>query len=633
MGEELKNIFATGEVAIGDSFIGRKEELGRIERELLNNKTVNVFGIARIGKSSLMEALISRFKEKGYLCVKIDFSSYSKDNAKGYLSIFEGILKKFANELKRDQRLWQSIQEAEDFHTAINQLRKLKNEEWESEIRDLWEKLSCFADDNDFKLLFVFDEFDKVRDFFNANNQAEYSRLLEIVNPQNNISAVFVSRVKMDDIEKAAGIDNLSKRFLKRRLSVFNDEDMVEYYDKLAAYEIQDKGSDEEIKKRINYYCGKVPILLSNIAYELVEQKLEQRNIDVDIAYQRAEATFSDIYKDILNNLRSEEGLFEPFARVFLGPAIEIKQVELDVLAIKGYLIFDTDQAGEKKYSAISPWFEEYFVEDNACPASELQALLDSAILSMRKIIFAGYRKKYGEDGYSRLVEDVLHYRIAGMNKIGLGTYLDKDRKEISYSSFVATNVKNGGNSNILIALSIEELAKIIFLNWEKNAGLEVWFKGDAEEWKKRFSALHYARNPLAHVNAVILDRMQLGDAKYSAEKINSLPGVNTLAAELGDGKYYYKILLKKLELKWRQEEDNSLYKSNRLAAETKGNMKITKKLDNGLYGVLEGKDCYYKKGPQDNTKWNEVEVGKEVLAEVKSFDELYGNNVVSLIF
>lgn len=77
----MENPFVYGESVTGENFCNRKEEINKLERDLLSSQKIFLISARKLGKTSLIKAALERIKKKGLLTVFLDlegFSSYKQ---------------------------------------------------------------------------------------------------------------------------------------------------------------------------------------------------------------------------------------------------------------------------------------------------------------------------------------------------------------------------------------------------------------------------------------------------------------------------------------------------------------------------------------------------------------------------
>src|SRR4051812_14147581 len=95
----MDNPFVYGEIAPGDSFVGRETELDRLVTDLTDGQKVFLISPRRYGKSSLIRQALITLARRGALTVELTVSSHSS-----YLSFLEGYARALATAETRAQR-------------------------------------------------------------------------------------------------------------------------------------------------------------------------------------------------------------------------------------------------------------------------------------------------------------------------------------------------------------------------------------------------------------------------------------------------------------------------------------------------------------------------------------------------
>ncbi len=97
---EVPNPFVFGEIIDDDNFVNRKDELGRLVRDLADGQKVFLLSPRRFGKSSLVSVAMLKLKKRHIHTVSLTVSSYSS---------YTQFLEKFAEKVLRAAGPWDRV--------------------------------------------------------------------------------------------------------------------------------------------------------------------------------------------------------------------------------------------------------------------------------------------------------------------------------------------------------------------------------------------------------------------------------------------------------------------------------------------------------------------------------------------
>jgi len=608
--------FQISDPATGEYFIGRKSYLNKLKSLILSPQcpAVSVYGLARIGKSSIvceLERLIAEENKAGCFFITVTVS-----RCESYFKLWRSVLNSMKRIFKRNKLA------AEDF---LEELQELEPEDIDTAL-ELVELGLEVAQDNDIQFVFVFEEFDAAKKLFEGK-PSRFQHLRELKGAKNRLPIIFVSRESINNIEVVAcGTSLLYLSLQPINIKPFDELDLVEFHTRLAGFGIE---LSQEAKDRLHYYAGAFPFFLTNIANVLVEQKINDKAIDVNNAFKECELLFHGVYASVLNHLQAE-GLQEPFVQVFLGPQYDLREKELDDMRARGYIVTEENEQNKiTSCATLSDWFVDYLHKDKSIGSNSAWLILSDAELILRRLIRYAYDQKYKDKGFFVMLLEVNENKWIPLKKIGFGT----DEKGRSFLSFMNNNIKENHDADILKAAAIKDLMNILEYYWSVGFSFKQYFANEAfEVWKHKLSLLDRARIPFAHNNYEFLKSTDIQGIQVYANEIKEInerfkfPETGPVSPEA----YVYEQGILKINcegiasepLNWRGAEGELLVK------DTITIMSSINRFDkNGIYGIIKGQECFcHKKYLQENIAGY---LGQELEVKVLSFNEQYGRYIV----
>jgi hypothetical protein len=487
MVREFENPFADyGNITRGERFIGRKESLEVIESRIVRPKEAGnlaVIGEPRIGKSSLVyKAVIDRKTDLiagNFLPIWVNLATYAKS-----ASFFRSLVTRCLDEMEELDWMSETIQRAAN--------RALEDELSWSEGYD---RIYCFFEKvrkAGYRILFILDEFDHARHLFKGDNSG-FQGLRELsYRPEWRVYYITTSRRTIRQIEEQTGaISTFDGIFHKHYLSMFNDQDIEEYFQRLSCVGIPAPGE----KKRIQFYCGGHPYLLEMLGYEIVETSREEQKIEVDKAAHRIIQSILDQYDRMVDLLR-EDGSLNKLLQILFGPVVDVKQNDVD-----GFLKYGFIKTYKDSYVGFSEHFHDFLklvereIDRSYMKRDEINLLIlwQNTEKTLRGIITTMMMKKCGE----RWIEKLENSHPKSLKPIFQKSREARQKEEHSFGS--------RASQNLIDFTYPQDLFAIIFAEW-KNV-FESIFGKDKKYWEERAQLLSKIRNPLAHNrNGVLQD-------------------------------------------------------------------------------------------------------------------------------
>jgi hypothetical protein len=179
----IRNPFIAGRpIKYGEPFCGRKEELERLEREILSSSLVVLHALRRFGKTSLLNQVAGRLEERGWKVVRFDMSVVAgMSDLAGLidqkLAAFTPLSSKIKQYISNARlSLSFSLDPGKDLPELSVGLRSVKAESASLDLLARLTLLAKFPTVVDVRLFAVFDEFQEI--VYLRDNQASiYEKL------------------------------------------------------------------------------------------------------------------------------------------------------------------------------------------------------------------------------------------------------------------------------------------------------------------------------------------------------------------------------------------------------------------------------------------------------------------------
>lgn len=609
--------FQISDPAVGDTFVGRKAYIKRLKSLLLSPQcpAVSIYGLARIGKSSIVRELERQITEERpgeFFFIKATVSKFET-----YFKMWRSILNDMKRVFKRNGF------DAEDF---LEELKELEAEDVDTALELLELGLET-AQDNDFEFILVFEEFDAAKTLFEGKS-SRFQHLRETKGAQNKLPMLFVSRESVNNIEVVAcGTSLLYLSLQPVNIRPFDDQDMQEFYARLEKFALV---LNDEERTRLQYYAGCFPFFLANVGNRLVEQKQDGKPVDVNTAFKECELLFQGVYESVLNHLKNEK-LYEPFLQVFVGPKYDLKEKDLDEMRARGYLLTDEDENNRiVSCYTLSQWFRDYLLKDKTLGNNSTWLLLSDAELILRKIIRFVYDAKYKEKGFYVMLADVVSNDWISLKKIGFGT----DERGNVYFSFMNANIKENNDADILKAASIKDLLNIFEYYWTTGFNFKQYFANDDFEiWRRKLILLDRARIPFAHNNFEFLKTSDIQGVQVYANEIKEInerfhfPETGPIRPDA----YIFERGVLTINAGGLPQAESAVWDEKEVPI-PKDSIQLMEQINscdkNGIYGRIKGRECFchkkYLKGNLATYLNGQIEV------RVLSFNNQYGRFMVA---
>ncbi len=484
----MKHVFVDGPIATGNAFFGRREMLDRLRSE--EQDAVSLVGPTRIGKSSLVEELLSTMPEDPNRII-LKFSLGSFESAYHFWQTLWSAL----HEELSERGAWTAVMER--FYCRFADKRQ--DEEWYSKMSNNLPNVLKLMQKTGLKWYLVLDEFDAVLTLF-EENEHYYQFLRDIFYNSYRAAGIVISRRTVQELEtQSTSLSNLHGIFTQESLGVFNDADMEEFYDALAEYGLQ---MTENGRTAVMEVTGGLPRLCCKLARELILQHPEGCLCgahEIMAAYAKIIVSVLNYYDDLIRRLRADNH-WNAVLNLCLGSEEILNNKHLkDRMLAMGYLRKVQTENGVR-YVAYSDEFMQYLISQP----------LDEAPL---------WNTLMGAERMLKLLAGTVYPVLAGTTVTALGvlslpqTQVDAQCDGVMsmiWGSVLKNAAKNsaraGKDTPLTDALSMDNLVIMIRNKWNRFGG---WF-GWEEEWKNRLSTIQNVRNPFGHAHGDYLTKEEI---------------------------------------------------------------------------------------------------------------------------
>ena len=504
-----------GQIVKGIRFAGRKEEIRKIQNRVLGEAYGNIaiVGMPRIGKSSLVWNALMPLKDS-LLNKKNILTFVYVGRIANSTDFFKQILYQVLDEIE-------FIEDYKEYFLHLKSLYEsiLKVEQSSFEFDNLVQKFFKYLKRKGFKTIYILDEFDRVADWFTVSR---FQLLRELASlPEMQICLVTVSRRTIIEIEaKSYAISNFYGIIDELRLGLFNDFDIIEYWNFFKLFEID---VTEEYKNTINYLVGRHPFLIDLCNYEMFNsfllQNLSNFHSEAFNIESELKLTLFNNFDKMINLLR-EEKLYDKALQLIIGPIYDVSVVDEQKLLkyefikqvsfLEKYALLRRGFITDKNKNSVSYiCFSDYFTELLNLKYNEIDywPLWKETERTVRDLIKTWISEVFQDDWENEYL--MKHHKSENRQK-GI------EKLRITRTS---SNKKFGNSSNHLINYTFPSDMYDLFISTDWD-----WFKkvfGDEKkEWGKKFNLLAEIRNPIAHNNNEFISIEDLSMAKKYCELI-----------------------------------------------------------------------------------------------------------------
>lgn len=540
-------------------FIGREREMGKmLGRKIFLAPTggrtypsCSLTGLNGIGKTALIDELARRLQEKkdrgeegfqNVFYVYMTVTGMSEDDRS--ITYYWYFWKKFFETLSRD----------EDFTGCLEKCREKGAYGRVRKSLDYFAGENCIFDDAhasgylDFffddlarlgiRLIVAIDEFDKTRTILQerGENGRLYNALFSFSSvkvPTKNISSfILISRRSTSTIAfDMKGGSNFPDAFPQVALRGFTDPEMDEYFSLYDGEEVLEL--NEEEKKKIRYFCGRHPGMLSAL-YDRLE---EEESV--------SESKFDELLEEVINNpydqmdglLKTEyadvnkrENFLNKYIQLFIGPCTDSRDILNDaksdmnkygfitkISEDDGYssIMLQFDPEWEMDYEPISPYYIHH-IREKVMPEDRkyLDDLLENVELTVREVIKQCLKDQYGNEWSDHVDDNIPMDYNSGTKK--------KDSYYVHLKDFATRNHAGERGieySKLDVLAFFEYYSFFIRRNWNLYRNFFPDY-ADKQALGTDFSTLTDLRNPFAHHTARIFTREEVEKGQELCRKL-----------------------------------------------------------------------------------------------------------------
>lgn len=501
-----------GGIVFGQRFVGRNKAIQLIKQRVLGNSYGNlaIMGLPRIGKSSLAWQSIMTKKEEllKQKVIPIFFQSGSCQDAKSFfmqivLCLHDEIQIEFSNDEKY----------AKVTTSIIKDLRDADIDSFTLLIMKYFKIVKRLG----YRIIYVLDEFDSVQKIFSV---AEFQLLRELsYNPDTKLCLVTCSRKTIQEIEaKNGAISNFYGTFKDLRLGMFDNEDMVEYWDRVSSDNLS-----EEYKHWVEYYVGRHPYLMdlfNDYCYRTQTFNLEDNSNNV----------IDEIKLELWNQLNSiidtlnYEKIFNKSIQLILGPVYDVTKVDEERLLKYEFIrVVDNEskmnllgrlvgaQLDQGSYVCFSDYYTQ-LLDQKYIADVDYWPLWTDTEKKMRELIKIYIKESYSVDWETEIVAKIgTNENFTDSNWMDQFNRL-KSTRETNKKIFPAA-------SSNLIDYTLTRDMYNVFMAKEWTWFGKV-FIGQKKDWAKKFNFLAEIRNPMAHNNREFISKEQINEATTYCNEI-----------------------------------------------------------------------------------------------------------------
>ena len=485
------NFFKTGEIVIGDSFIGRNEYLDKFQKYFNNHSTQNIsiVGMRRIGKTSLIYKATKYIPDTAF-SVYVDVANMSC-----YYDIWQNIFSQINKQIDNS-----NVQIKRHLRKVRKQLTQFntKDLEWVDFDQFVTTVFKSFRECN-LLIYIILDEFDRAEELFKETYHFERFRTL-FSSAEYCVNGIIISRRSLPTIEKKFNLSStFAGIFNVTYCKGFNNDDMNIYYE---FFTNNGFSISNDQKERILYYANNIPYLLSIIGNCIMEEFDNKSKINVDEIFKNKCPTINQHYRQ-LKNLLEKEGDLQRILPFIVGPRIGVTNNDKDELECLGYL-----NENDTGFLCISEFFTDYLksqteiLNDNWKNICEVDKLLKG--LLEREISQLSQKYKCNDDNFDYIFEHIINVS-ARINS----SYKGNSRLSILKSNQNKNRVQFNVNSTLLDVMSLRDTILIILENW--NDIFKKYFDyGSIDVWEEKFMLCALARDPIAHNHSEYLTSTQI---------------------------------------------------------------------------------------------------------------------------
>ena len=520
----------TGKIVFGERFIGRKSAIRQLRNRVVDGHgNISIIGMPRVGKTSLVwEALMQDKKNLvfNYNLIPVFIESASISCEFDYMRI---LINETCQEIENIIEENDTLQELKNIYDA--ELSRIITQFCEDKspidnanlLKKFFRRLFLKAS---FGVIFILDEFDHTQEIFRMSS---FQLLRELsINPKAKVSFVTTSRKSIEEIESKDGaISNFHGTFIPLYLSLFDEEDMLAYWNRIAPF----VSIPIEIRNSIIKIVGTHPYFLDLCCI----QYLEGETID-DLYSSGFKMKIYAEFNQIVDILRRDD-LLNPAIQLVIGPPLDVSSEQLDRLVNFGiiklvpltlknellHISHDIDSE-ETSYVLFGAYFtilfySRFFLDIPYWP------LWGKTENKLREVISFFINNRYGDNWIEKIENENSNDKIWMDNWTKIKTrYLDN--KDLPINNRASSPIDFTETGHIYY-----QFIKKYWNLWFNTVFTET--SEDIEEasrtqkkvnpfigWSRRFEKLIQLRRPFAHNNTGILTQEEINLGKQYCETI-----------------------------------------------------------------------------------------------------------------
>ena len=284
----MENIFRVGVKVKGDSFIGRKKLLRDLKSMFFTKGvkiTKAIVGVKRSGKSSLVLNIFEDIPSD-IIYIYENLNEYGK-----YIELWRDIFDQISEYLGKTNKLSKYALKEINNNLSIISQSDVEWNKFKTSVKNIFRSLSA----EKIKSIIVLDEFDNAKQLFTETQYWELFRSI-FSEPNYDVSAVTISRKSLPviegDIPQSSTFHGI---FDTIDFDVFDDDDMEEYF---QVFEDNGIELDEKQQEEIEYYCGRLPYLLSIMGQNIFELAEDNEKIDIKKIFEKKSKLIDSYYKE-----------------------------------------------------------------------------------------------------------------------------------------------------------------------------------------------------------------------------------------------------------------------------------------------------------------------------------------------
>lgn len=505
------NIFVVGPEATGESFIGRESEIRTIGT-IFNDFSAcyHVYGVTRIGKSSLAkEAILRNQNKENRIVIDLTMSEYE-----GSISFWCDLIDRLREGVSNTEIVGDSFA---DLFVSIDNTPFDTPRGWLSVVKEKLKKiLKKLGNDYGYRVVLIIDEFDSCIEVF-SDSVSNYQVLRTLYSKQECFTnGMVISRMALKDIEKRCpNVSSFQGVFEEQHLKAFSDTDMVAFYDKLSGCGVT---VSENGKAALEYYTGRLPMLCCMLAKNMVLNKESYSEFGADAVralFIEHQPKTEQYYSDLRDRLEADD-LLEVAMYLAFGMQIPVmSKRRINNLMTYGILVTDESDGSQNSngYYVFSKDFMDYL---KYMPLS--LPVWETITMSEKKI------KEIFSKEYERL-SAIRFSEYSGRDKCKFEDEIDKQYPELSLDwnqirSYGRNSTTYMQNPSIIDVLTLPYIIAVIKRQW--NTKFYRYF--GSNEWKDKLQKISNLRNPIAHAHIEYISPDDLAEGLACCNEVIKLP-------------------------------------------------------------------------------------------------------------